>query len=135
MSGWPRAWSGQVLTLHVIQSSLQGLNLSGDRVAKLSLILELLLQGQDLVSLTFFLQICKSVPKRMQRVNLLGLGKEIRGRAVPWIEDLLTHIFGVILHLNEWIFFYNINFGLLALIIFLKSLVNFVAEYQTESAI
>jgi hypothetical protein len=55
----------------------------------------------------------------MKRICFLGLAEEIRSGAVPWVENLLTHIFGVILHLHEGIFVNDIDNWLFALIIIL----------------
>jgi hypothetical protein len=98
-------------------------------------LLELLLQGEDLVSLAFFLLIGKSVAEGVKWICFLGLAEEIRSSAVPGVENLLTHIFGVVLHLHEGIFVNHIDNWLFAFIIIGKSLVDLVAENEIKGAV
>jgi hypothetical protein len=88
-----------------------------------------------MISLTFFLQIGETITEGVKRISFLGLAEKVRGSAVTWVEDLLAHVFGVILNLYKWIFVDIVSFRLLSFIIFSHSLVNFIAEYQIECAI
>ena len=135
MCGWLVVGGPNKIGFHIVQRLLDLLHLLDHGTAELSLLLELLLQGEDLVSLAFFLLTVKSVPKGMKRICFLSLAEEIRRSAVPGIENLLTHIFGVILHLYEGIFVNNIDNWLFAFIIIGKSLVNLVAENKIKGAV
>lgn len=52
-----------------------------------------------------------------------------------WSEDTLAYVFGIILHLNHWIFFVIIGLNLLGFIVIGKSLFQFGAQYCCEGAV
>ena len=71
------AWIRDEIVLHVIDSLFQSLYLPCNRATDLSLLLKLLLQGQNLISLALFLQISEPVPESMKRISLLSLTEEV----------------------------------------------------------
>ena len=135
MCGWLVVWGPNKIRFHIVQRLLDLLHLLDHGTAEIPLLLELLLQGEDLVSLAFFLKIGKSVAEAVQWISFLGLAEEIRCSAVPGVENLLAHIFGVVLHLHKGIFVNDIDNWLFALIIFSKSLVDFVAKNKVKGTI
>lgn len=107
------------IRLHIVKGVLEVVNLSTDGISDLPLFLELLLQSQDLIPLSLFLQISEPVPKGMERVSFLSLAEEVCGCTVARVKDLLADILSIILDLNKRILVNLIYFRFLAFIIFI----------------